>query len=278
MSYQSCPGQTETIHHYLDRELSPAAKQTFERHLDACQTCRALLVELQTVFADLDSLANVDAPASLASNVMAHLSGEAIPATAACPGQEETLYLYLDAVLNPAKQEEFETHLAHCPACQTLLIDLRALFTELDTLEDVPAPVDVADRVMADIAAATPSPERSGLSWLVPAGQIAIGLTLLIVAQPMVATSFDYQQLWLPWQTLLGDTSLSLTIWLLELRLNLEQLLQSQWPPAIARSAGLDLPLGVALALVAGLSLAWLIGNTMLLRTNSPTLKNGGAS
>jgi anti-sigma factor RsiW len=278
MSHQSCPGQTETIHRYLDGELTPVDKQTFETHLHTCQTCQVLLTELQMVFADLDSLANVAAPDDIVSKVMANLSGEAISTPAACPGQEETLYLYLDAALNPAEQEKFEPHLAHCQVCQTLLTDLQALFTELNALEDIPAPVNIADRVMADIAVTIPSPERSGLSWLVLAGQIAIGLTLLIFAQPMVTTSFDYQQLWLPWQTMLGDISRSLTTWLLELGLNLEQLLQSQWPPAIARSAGLDLPLGLALAVVAGLGLAWLVGNTMLLRTHSPTLKNGGAS
>jgi anti-sigma factor RsiW len=278
MSNQPCPGRTETIHRYLDGELTPVDRQTFETHLHTCQTCQTLLAELQTVFADLDSLANVAAPDDIVSKVMANLSGGTMPGTTTCPGQEETLYLYLDAVLNPVEQEEFETHLAHCQECQRLLVDLQALFTELNTLEDVAAPVNIADRVMAYIAATTSSPERSGLGWLILAGQIGVGLTLLIVAQPMVATSFDYQQLWLPWQTLPGDISQSLTTWLLELGFSLEQLLQSQWPPAVARSAGLDLPPGVALALVAGLGLAWLVGNTMLLRTNSPTLKNGGAS
>jgi anti-sigma factor RsiW len=294
MSNHLCPGQKETIHLYLDGELNPAEREEFLAHLQTCQTCQALLAELQMVFAELDSLEEAAVPTEIVSQVMANLVGPTSPA-ALCPGREETIHLYLDGELNLAEREEFVAHLEQCRVCRSLRVELQTLFAKLDSLAEASPPPGIVSQVMANLPAPINSPRRAAIGWLVLIGQVGIGLALMLVAWPVVASALDN---WPgPWLTI-SDMFALLTGWLMNLgvdlsyqlqnqwppefdftalilqSVDLSQRLQSQWPPAV-EFPSLDISPGIALAIVASLSLACLIGNSVLLRHNSDSLKNG---
>lgn len=191
----------------------------------------------------------------------------------ACPEQEARLHLYLDGELSPAEQEALLAHLRQCQGCRTRLAELQTLFAELTSLEEVAAPPELVSQVMANLPA-TNGRSRPGLvGQFALAGQVIIGLALLLLARPVVATALDHQVVQQPW-LILTDITTSSAAWLIDLGVNLSQRLPSQWPSTGA-FIGLDISLGMGLAIVASLSLAWLIGNTVLLRHPPTSLKNG---
>jgi hypothetical protein len=73
MADRECPGQIETIHRYLDQDLTRSERDSFLAHLSGCATCQAELARLQTLFSELDSLEEIAPPAGLVSQVMAQL-------------------------------------------------------------------------------------------------------------------------------------------------------------------------------------------------------------
>ncbi len=60
----------EQINEYLDNEIADRAH--IESHLDSCGECAARLIALQTLFAELDSLPEVELTHSLASRITLH--------------------------------------------------------------------------------------------------------------------------------------------------------------------------------------------------------------
>ncbi len=315
MSNHLCPGQKETIHLYLDGELNPAEREVFVAHLRACQTCQALLAELQMVFAELDSLEETAVPTEIVSQVMANLVGCTSPA-ALCSGREESIHLFLDGELNPAEREAFVAHLEQCQVCRSLRVELQTLSAKLGFLEETFPSPGIVSQVMANLPAPGSSPRRAAIGRLVLIGQVGIGLALMLVAWPVVAPALDSRIGWLPWPNI-SDMPALLAGWLMNLGgdlsyqsqwppefeltallVDLSQRLQSQWPPAEfpgdiskyldrflaalqsqwppVEFPGLNISPGISLAIVASLSLAWLIGNGVLLRHNSNSLKNGG--
>ena len=196
--------------------------------------------------------------------------------SAPCSGWEETSYLFLDGELNPPEREEFLVHLQQCATCQALLGEVQSLFTELAALTDVAAPATVAFQVMTNLPPLETSRRRAFIGWLVLAIQLGVGLALIILTLPLTASVFDERLLWLPWLAL-SETFISLGSWLTDLALNLSDWAQAQRLQGLGLLS-FDLSQGVAIAIVAGLGLACLIGNTLLLGHNPHSLKNGGAS
>ncbi len=75
-----CTGKEETIFQCLDGDLPPAERAAFERHLAQCETCRALLAETETLFAEFAALNDIPAPvAEITAGVMANLPRETAP-------------------------------------------------------------------------------------------------------------------------------------------------------------------------------------------------------
>jgi hypothetical protein len=73
MTHQRCPGRTETIHRYLDQDLSLAEEEALLAHLQGCSACQETLVTLQGLFTDLASWEEIEPPFNLAPQIMAQL-------------------------------------------------------------------------------------------------------------------------------------------------------------------------------------------------------------
>lgn len=77
---------------------------------------------------------------------------------------DETLDLIsaaLDGALTGEERAALEEHLSNCPACSALFAELDGLHAATAQLEEIPAPIDFTDQVMARIAA-DPIQERPG--------------------------------------------------------------------------------------------------------------------
>ena len=65
--------QEDTIHRYLDGELTPAERETFVAHLEECAECQTQLARLESLFVTLASVEVVLPPVELMPQVMAGL-------------------------------------------------------------------------------------------------------------------------------------------------------------------------------------------------------------
>ncbi len=69
----ACPGREETVHRYLDGDLSPAEQAEFTQHLQTCPACQHSLHEIQTVFDLLTTWPEETPPPEIPDRVMARL-------------------------------------------------------------------------------------------------------------------------------------------------------------------------------------------------------------
>ena len=87
--------------------------------------------------------------------------------------------------LSPAEQRELEDHLAHCPVCRELAAALGDVHGGFAQLEDVPAPADLTDKVMAQVRAETPKRSKKIIpfrpAWVRRAAGLAACLVLCAV-------------------------------------------------------------------------------------------------
>lgn len=180
-----------------------------------------------------------------------------------CSGQEETVYLYLDNELPPAKRAAFEAHLTECQTCQALLQENKALFAALSTLEPVAAPAEIVPAVMAHLPAPESLPQLTPAALVTLTLQAIIGGALLFVGLSRLAAAY---QLWLPVFSLS-----TLSNWQSN-ALQLTQLIDGlmAWGTAywtqLTNVSILQMPNNVALAIVVALGAAWLAGNALLLK------------
>lgn len=102
-----------------------------------------------------------------------------------CDEMTELLSAALDGELSPAEQRELEDHLAHCPACRELAAALGDVHGGFAQLEDVPAPADLTDKVMAQVRAETPKGSKKLVpfrpAWVRRAAGLAACLVLCAV-------------------------------------------------------------------------------------------------
>ncbi len=180
-----------------------------------------------------------------------------------CSGQEEMVHRYLDGELSTTEQTEFSLHLTSCESCQELLTEVQQLFVDLDSLEDSPVP-DIVSDVMDQLSPAPVTPRYTLLGGLLLVGQAMIGLILLLFAQSMFQVTIGNEVVGQFWLTV-NEIGFSLSDWLAEIVVELEQLGQTQWPPQFD-IPGFDAFSLVGLLTLGGLSLVWLFGNLLLLR------------
>lgn len=190
-----------------------------------------------------------------------------------CPGRIESIHRYLDQDLTVSERESFLGHLSGCATCQAELARLQTLFIELNILEEIDPPVDLVSQVMAQLPA---SSRRVGAGQLVLAGQMLVGLALLVFAFPLLS-SFLKHYVSFSLGAATRSTAYSLVEWGVDLGNGLASWLLAQWPP-MAGTWGLDISPGAALIVIACLGLIWLAGNFLLLNQPGQFLKNRGAS
>ena len=191
-----------------------------------------------------------------------------------CHVPEETVHLFLDNALPPTERDAFVAHLQQpCEVCQTRLAEMQTLFSQLDSLKDVSPPTGIADAVMDQLPAPVPEPQPSMFGPLALAGQIAIGVVLLMVAWPLVRSLFtqqvDTQQIPSPW-TIFSEIAVSLANWGIDIGDSISQQLQAGWPPT-SDAIYPGVSVGIALGIAACLGLAWLASNGLLLNLNQKT-------
>ncbi len=63
-----------TLNEYLDRALSPTARDAAEAHMQTCITCRTKMDELKAVFSELEALPDVRLERDLMPTILARLS------------------------------------------------------------------------------------------------------------------------------------------------------------------------------------------------------------
>jgi anti-sigma factor RsiW len=71
---------------------------------------------------------------------------------------------YLDGLLRDPEKAALEQHLNSCAACGQLAQDIRAAMAFVATAERVDPPAELLTRILHEIPAAKPKPERR--SWL----------------------------------------------------------------------------------------------------------------
>jgi len=73
------------LNEYLDQALAPSARTEVEAHLAHCPDCSARLMELRTLFADLEALPNLPLERDLAPGVLAAARRRSRPEPLASP-------------------------------------------------------------------------------------------------------------------------------------------------------------------------------------------------
>ncbi len=181
-----------------------------------------------------------------------------------CPGQEETVFLFLDGELSPLEHAAFAAHLQSCSACQALVDEWAHFSARLATPEELPAPPGLAEVVMARIEQ-EPAPGTSRLGELILAGQLLVGLGLLALFGPSLVRSL------VPWLRtgLATQGQLTLLLWQRLLVLGKGMGTWRPLPLEFPQTDWLALSSQLGLILVVALVLVWLLGNAVLLGPSS---------
>jgi len=189
---------------------------------------------------------------------------------------DEALNEYLDAALPPDERADAAAHLKHCLPCTTRLDALRALFTDLAALPDLPLTRDLAPAVLKALPAQAPAPTRARRPagpWLLGA-QLIVAVVIGVLAWPLLATSLatitiptDLAALATGWLTRLP--AFTPAAWLADAQ---------SWLFSLLPNVALNFDFGTTLtplligAAVAGAAALWLVGNALLLRRSLTTL------
>lgn len=85
-----------------------------------------------------------------------------------CEHYRDALADLVDGALEPSGQQEIETHLETCAACQALVADLRSIRAAAFTLERLAPPPHLLPALRARVAALSAPPEERRASWSAP--------------------------------------------------------------------------------------------------------------
>ena len=177
---------------------------------------------------------------------------------------ETRLNEYVDGVLDDAAQAEVAAHVASCATCAARLAELRVLFEDLAALPDEPLAVDLAPAVLARLPHRAPAPAWAPRLALV--AQAAAAVVAFALLQPWLAVTLPVSAV----ARLEGEAAAALStmlasvaaLWQAPLN-TIESLLRAATTITLPALPGPVLGWTLALA---GLAMAWLIGNGILLR------------
>jgi hypothetical protein len=169
---------------------------------------------------------------------------------------------YLDGYLSASQIIDVETHLATCAGCAARAESLRALFTTLDDLPDLPLNKDFSKAVLRTLRPEVILPRP--WKWAVW-GQLALAALLIAVSLPTFL-----QMEWLARLPQIPEFAEPLS----QLGPAFEQFTQtirqsmSQWLESFATFQAPSLPvsLGVLTPILLATGLLWLVGNGLLLK------------
>jgi anti-sigma factor RsiW len=177
---------------------------------------------------------------------------------------------YLDEALERSARTEVEAHLAHCPDCSIRLMKLRTLFSDLESLPDLPLERDLTPAVLAVARRKSrPQPLASPVLGLIFALQAVVSIVLLGLSLPFFTqllqsfTSFQFgEQVSILLANLLATLSASWSA-LLTSAQNLVSESTSLMQPIQTLPFISEASLMICLSAV---FLLWLLGNGLLLR------------
>ncbi len=55
---------------YLDKELSPSDRRNFEKHINWCEKCKEVMLELQDLYSQIEGLSEFEAPSDLSPVIL----------------------------------------------------------------------------------------------------------------------------------------------------------------------------------------------------------------
>jgi hypothetical protein len=55
---------------YLDEELSPSHRRNFEKHINLCEKCREVMLELQDLYSQIEGLSEFEPPSDLSTEIL----------------------------------------------------------------------------------------------------------------------------------------------------------------------------------------------------------------
>jgi hypothetical protein len=180
---------------------------------------------------------------------------------------DEILNEYLDDALPPAARAEVELHLRGCADCDLRLGELADVFSTLASLPDLELARDLSVDVTRTVAAQSIPTLPRFLKWTAVL-QAAASLVVLTASLPLLQTMITVD---IPAVTL--PTALDLLARLDRVMLNLQTfLVQFQLPTLRLTFEFSSLFVTVA---VFGVTLLWLVGNGLLLRSSNQIRPQG---
>lgn len=163
---------SDLIQDFLDKGLTPKEGAYVQEHLSVCPRCREEVDAWSVLFADLESLPEIDPGPALSRQVLERLpvrdplgagvrglfglrktgarTAEHLPAG--------TLQDYVDGVLSGRRAAGAKAHLAACEPCHEALKGWERLFGSLATLGRFAPTAGFAGRVMARVRIPAPLP------------------------------------------------------------------------------------------------------------------------
>lgn len=189
---------------------------------------------------------------------------------------DETLFARLDGALPPAERESADEHLAACRACDARSAAFEALFTDLATPPESPAPHDFTPMVMSVVRERSAGSTPLRMPSTVYAGavlQLAAALTMLWFLAPSIAGTLRTGPA-LPdpigWLEILTRPVRSLpvraTAWFETIQNWIGALDLPALIPVGFNRADLITALGSLVPLIVSSGLLWLVGNAILIR------------
>jgi anti-sigma factor RsiW len=168
---------------------------------------------------------------------------------------EEQLNEYLDNETILERRAQIESHLSVCHDCAARLTVLQALFAEIESLPDVELSEPIAAPVTRPVGRSAPPLPR----WLTLTAtlQAAGALITLVVAAPFITKLLPAVEM-PSLATILLELQSQWMAWL--------DLLSTFQIPPLSQLPALEIPSLMLTLALAGASLLWLVGNSLLLR------------
>jgi anti-sigma factor RsiW len=188
---------------------------------------------------------------------------------------DQTLNEYLDGVLASQALAQVDGHLAACATCERRLREIAELFSTLNGLPEVPLQHDLSTRIVETIRSRSPVARRPsrGSTWRLGMALAAeaVGALALIGLAPL-------ENMLPPAQGALPDLTTSLASSVEEVAVFLSAVVATPDPLGIqallGRISAPSIPwasVSSLVAVLAGSTLVWLLGNGLLLRRGALT-------